>query len=109
MADIPISGKLGASGPESNRIGGVPAKGTGSKVETKEQGVAFRALLEKLEEKARVLEEQTRGVDDAKNLAGAVEGAKASLDDALSLGEELLETYRQNRQQNSAGTEEQSK
>ena len=109
MADIPISGKLGASGSESNRIGATPIKGDGSKVESKEQGVAFRALLEKLEQKARVLEEQAHGVDDAVNLAGAVEGAKASLADALSLGEELLETFRQSQQQNPASTEEKSK
>ncbi len=109
MADIPISGKLGASGSEPNRIGAAPIKGAGSKVESKEQGVAFRALLEQLEQKARVLEEQANGVDDAVNLAGAVEGAKASLADALSLGEELLETFRQSQQQNPASTEEKSK
>lgn len=109
MADIPLSGNLGASGAEPNRIGAAPGKGTASKVDTKEQGVAFRALLEKLGEKARILEEQTRGVDDASNLAGAVEGAKASLDDALSLGEELLESFRQSRQQNVTGNEENPK
>lgn len=102
MADIPIPGKPGRSQADSIRNAGVPAKGPASAAETKTQGAAFRALLEQLEAKARTLEEQTRGVDDAVNLAGAVEGAKASLDDALSLGEELLETYRQTRQQGNA-------
>ncbi|MFT5287754.1 MAG: hypothetical protein ACI8TQ_003942, partial [Planctomycetota bacterium] len=88
---------------------GVSPKGTAGSTETKAQGAVFKALLEKLDAKARTLEEQTLGVDDAKDLAGAVEGAKASLAEALSLGEELLESYRQIRQQNDGPAQSETK
>ena len=109
MANIPINGKPGLSQADSIQKTGLSPKAGGSPSETKAQGAAFRALLEKLDAKARNLEEQTLGVDDAKNLAGAVEGAKASLAEALSLGEELLESYRQSRQQGDATTQGESK
>lgn len=98
MADV--SRAPGSAGqPDPTRpTGPVPAKGEPRSAEN-ESGVAFRALLDKLGEQARVLEETSKNVEDAANLAGAVEGAKASLDEALSLGEELLESYRQSQHQ----------
>ena len=56
---------------------------------------AFQVLLDRLQERARELEETRKTVDDPAQLAGAVDSARASLADALSLGEELLEAYRQ--------------
>ena len=56
---------------------------------------AFRALLERLQEKARSLEEKSKVVDDPAGLAGAVDAARSSLDEAVSLGEQLLEAYRE--------------
>ena len=85
---------------DSSRVSGQRSDAT-SRPESAD-APAFKALLDKLEQKARELEAETRGVDDASHLAGAVEGAKSSLEDALSLGEELLESFRQNRQQTSA-------
>ncbi len=103
MADVPISrtpqpDPTGGPG-RLEKTGAVPAKGGQRPSENKSEGVAFKALLEKLEERARALEETTKTVDDATNLAGAVEGARASLEDALSLSDQLLEAYREARQQ----------
>ena len=57
-------------------------------------GAAFQALLEKLEAQAKQLEASTQGLDDPRALAGAVDVARASLDDASSLGDQLLEAFR---------------
>ena len=59
------------------------------------QSPAFQVLLDRLQQRARELEETRETVDDPARLAGAVDSARASLADALSLGEELLEAYRQ--------------
>jgi len=58
-------------------------------------GVAFRALLERLEQDARSLESQTKTVEDPTALADVTRRAHASLQDALSIGDQLLEAYRQ--------------
>lgn len=57
-------------------------------------GIAFQALLERLEGHARELEAQTQNIGDSKELAGAVDRAHASLQDALSLSDRLVEAYR---------------
>jgi len=66
-----------------------------------EKAPAFEALLEKLQSHAQVLGEKSQQVSDPEHLSGAVEAAKASLDDAVSLGDRLLEAYREARQQTS--------
>ena len=67
-------------------------------------GPAFRALLEKLESQARGLREAGETLDRPEELAGAVDRARESIDDAVSLSEELLEAYRA-AQQKADGTE----
>ncbi len=62
-------------------------------------GVRFRALLERLEERARDLDERSRTLDGAAELASVVGAARASLEDALTLGDELLEAFREARLQ----------
>lgn len=62
-------------------------------------GAAFRALLDKLAGSAERLREAEGGINDAESLAGAVEDARSTLTDALSLQEQLLEAYRQRRAQ----------
>ena len=62
---------------------------------------AFHVLIEKLEEQAKELEASTRTVSDAKDLAGAVDRARDSFQEALSLGESLIEAYRQSLHQSS--------
>ena len=59
---------------------------------------AFRVLLERLAERAQELEAKSRALDEPAQLAGAVDAARASLEDALSLGDRLLEAYRVARQ-----------
>ncbi len=106
MADLPIPSLPGI--PESSRSDALrsgartsarAAPKTSENQEAQDARPAFKVLLEMLQDKARALEEQTKRVDDASLLAGAVEGARSSLEEALSLGEELLESFRQNRQQ----------
>lgn len=58
-------------------------------------GVAFKALLERLELDAHALERDSQRVQDPKALAGAVDRAHASLQDVLSIGDQLLEAYRE--------------
>ncbi len=59
-----------------------------------EAGPAFRVLLEQLEQQAQGLTRASEGLDEPKELAGAVDRARATLDDALSLGDQLLEAFR---------------
>ena len=61
-------------------------------------GAVFRALLEKLEGHARALREEGARLEDPSELAGAVDRARASIDDADSLGRERVEAFRAARQ-----------
>lgn len=56
-------------------------------------GASFQALLERLEKQADGL--AGRVVDQPAELSGAVDEARASLNDALDLGRDLLEAYRE--------------
>lgn len=58
-------------------------------------GVAFQALLEKLQAQASRLGRSADEIQRPDELAEAVEVAKTSLRDALALEEQLLEAYRQ--------------
>ena len=75
-------------------IGRVPATGTSPAQRAGEPGVAFRALLERLEGQARGLAHAGDDLREPEQLADAVDRARTSLADALSLGEELLEALR---------------
>ena len=68
-------------------------------------GAAFRALLEQLENQARGLHRASEEVDGAADLPDAVDHARASVDEAQSLGDRLLEAYRAARQQDRGGDE----
>lgn len=56
---------------------------------------AFQVLLERLQRSAQSLEASSKALDDPSKLAGAVDIARTSLDDALSLGDQLLEAFRE--------------
>ena len=58
-------------------------------------GAAFQALLERLEEQARELRASTSAIEGPRDLAGAVDRAHASLQDALTLSDRLVEAYRE--------------
>lgn len=68
-------------------------------------GPAFQALLEQLQEKARSLSKDSTSVDKPEDLSGAVDRAKSTLTDALSLSDQLLEAYRQASQNKERGSE----
>lgn len=70
-----------------------PSPGGGSQ-RTSGGGTAFRVLLERLEGGARRLQESGDSPLAPEELAGAVDRARATLDDALSLGDQILEAYR---------------
>lgn len=55
----------------------------------------FRALLDRLEQSADRLGQAPDAVQDADGLRAAMTGARDSLDQALALGEALIEAYRQ--------------
>lgn len=57
-------------------------------------GAAFRAVLERLEEKTRALGEASENLDDPSRLGDAVLSARASVEEAVSLGTDLIEAYR---------------
>ena len=56
---------------------------------------AFRMLLDQLEQKAAALGAQSESVYGPEDLAGAVGDARASLEDALSIGDRILDAYRE--------------
>ena len=80
--------------PVASGIDAPKASQSGASSSTGES-VAFRALLERLEREAHALEEDARSISDPKALAGAVDRAQASLQDALSIGDQLLDAYRE--------------
>lgn len=87
----PIS--FGPSSRGAGRVGALPgAKPSSSTNAT--SGVAFQALIDELETKARQLAADSQKVAGPTDLAQAVDRAHASLQDALSLSDRLLEAYR---------------
>jgi len=67
-------------------------------------GAAFQVLLERLQTNARELEVQARSIENPKDLTGAVDRAHASLQDALSLSDRLVEAYRETLARNQAAS-----
>jgi len=84
--------QLPATAPETVR----PARITGRppSSETRTAVPAFEALLERLEARAAELEEKTKTLSGPAELPAALDTARVSLEEALQLGEELLEAYR---------------
>ncbi|MFT4540799.1 MAG: hypothetical protein ACI841_004199 [Planctomycetota bacterium] len=73
--------------------------GKASSAASRSQGAAFEALLEKLDGQARDIQKASQQVARPEELAGAVDRARNSLGDALSLGNQLLEAFRANQLQ----------
>lgn len=91
MAEIPA---LPAS------VAGAQAPSTGARPQraaTSGSSPAFEALLERLSARAAELDTKSRELSGPEDLPGAVDAARASLEDALTLGERLLEAYRASR------------
>lgn len=83
------------------KVGSTQAPPQTDTVRSTENGTAFKALLEQLAERARELEKTSAKPVDATELAGAVEEAHGSLQEALSLSDQLIEAYRAQRRRDS--------
>lgn len=88
MADSKIGGLGGVSGAAASQPT-LDVRKSGA-----EGSAAFRALLEKFEAGAKALDEASRAVDDPRTLGEAVRGSRASVQEALLVGSDLLEAYR---------------
>lgn len=83
------------------RSGGVSPTGPAGGVSkpskaSPESSAAFKALLDSLAQKAANLDETSQSLGAPEELASAVDDARKSLEDAMSLGDQLLEAYRAN-------------
>jgi len=95
MAQAPIPASPG-SNPLRGLEGAAPSSPSKAGAARKSgESPAFRVLLDKLQAQARELEEKSQAVDAPEHLAEAVDLARASLDDALSLSDQLLESFRE--------------
>ena len=88
MGEIP---HLPAAAPETVRSArhAVPPQAH----EARRAGPAFEALLERLEARAAELDEKSKSLAGPGELPGALNTARVSLEEALHLGQELLEAY----------------
>lgn len=86
-----VAGVLGSTAvqPTGRSKGEVPGS-----AETEQAGAAFRALLERLERSARDLDAASESIDDPRQLGQAVMSARASVEEAVMAGSDLLEAYR---------------
>jgi len=90
QSSIPSLPGVGKAGPPAKRDEAQPT------------GVEFRALLERLQARAHDLADESSRVQSPDELGRAVDTARASLKEALSLKDRLLEAYRQNQTQSDA-------
>jgi hypothetical protein len=90
----PAAGVRGKGKGRAQRAAQAPLPAANAPPKGAAESPAFHVLLERLSRSARELQENADAVERPSDLAGAVGRAKASLDDALSLGEELLEAWR---------------
>jgi len=88
----PLPG-VGSSSPAA------PSQGVASP----ENGARFRALLDQLQTQVQGLQKTGEAPLKPDELAGAVDQARTSLEDALSLKDQLLEAYRAAQQGSETG------
>ena len=91
----PSSFGPGGNAPLNRSRGVTPGQTEKGKTADGTGGPAFHALLEKLQQSARSLSADSENVDKPDELSGAVDRARSTLNDALSLSDQLLEAYRQ--------------
>ena len=84
--------------PLPSQPGGAPSAAGGStsrRSEASGEGaLAFKVLLDQLEQRTQALEIESRKDLSKEDLAGAVDNARTSLEQLLSLKDRLLEAYR---------------
>ena len=84
-----IGAQNGAGASNAQAANAKPAE-----LQSSTAGVAFRALLERLEKSAKDLDAASLSIDHPRQLGEAVETARASVEEALLAGSDLLEAYR---------------
>ncbi len=96
-----ISAQRAAGSPhgKAQGAGSSGAPGAASATIQSTEGAAFRALLERLEKSAKDLDAASEAIDDPRQLGEVVETARASVEEALLAGSDLLEAYRAARAQ----------
>jgi hypothetical protein len=104
MNPNPIDPLSQGAASQLGRVDSGATQGKPRVAQGREAGPAFEALLEKLERHAEELRRDSASVDDPERLSGAVDRARESLQDALGLGDRLLEAYRQAAHQKHAAT-----
>ena len=85
--------------------GGAPALGRGLAAGQAQGEVEFQALLERVEARAKQLATEAAGVELPEQLAQAMQTARESLEDVMSLKARLLEAYRAEQRRPSGGSE----
>jgi hypothetical protein len=91
MSDIP---HLSLPPSDDARVGSPGASTPRTAEGTRAPQPAFEALLERLTASAAELEQKSKALSGPDELPAAMDTARASLEQALELGRELLEAYR---------------
>ena len=91
MADPASSQPIGG---QQRPLAGIGQGPSAAAPADKAKGASFKALLEKLEQKAEALDAKARGELRPDELAAAVDDARSSLEDVLALQDQLLEAFR---------------
>jgi hypothetical protein len=93
MTELPTSSPSPIHGAGRGSAPIAPASGA-KKPADGEGALAFKALLERLDGHTRALAQESRKDLTQDQLAGAVEQARASLEQMLSLQDQVLEAWR---------------
>lgn len=88
--NAPLRGVGGAQAPSN------PSQSKTS-AESRANAARFQALLESLDQRSTQLSQEADSVDAPASLSEGVRNARASLEEALGVSEELLEALRQQR------------
>jgi hypothetical protein len=106
MSDVPPIHPKNPAGPDPVR-GGQPENPAQRAGDKGSNSPAFHVLLERLTARMGELEQQKEGADAPEQISEAMDTARASLEDAVSLSEQLLEAFREAERRRGAGEPEQ--
>ncbi len=105
----PLGGPGGNSPIQRPELSAPKKAGAERSQDPQQGGPAFQALLDRLQQQARSLQHDGETLESPEQLPDAVDRAQASLEDALSLSNRLLEAYREATQHGQPNTEDDSK
>lgn len=92
--NLPNSQAASQVGGQQQSVSEAPRSASPDPAQSAAAGAAFRALLERLEQSARELDEASDKIEDPRELGEAVQNARASVEEAVIAGGDLLEAYR---------------